>query len=134
MSDRKRIPLERESVTHRFSIGGFRCYITVGLYPDRRPGEVFLRAAKAGSTISGLMDSIALLISLSLQYGVPVEDICRILRHQRFEPLGIVDGIAEVTAAASLIDYVAAYLSFRHGTGEAAGMPRDRTLTETGTS
>jgi len=81
---RRRLPDERRSLTHHFSVGGQEGYVTVGLYEDGLPGEVFIRMAKEGSTVSGLMDSFATAVSLALQYGVPLQSLCDKLSHTRF--------------------------------------------------
>ena len=85
---RQRLPDTRQSVTHKFNVNGHEGDITVGLYEDGSPGEVFVRMAKMGSTVRGLVDTIAVLTSLALQHGVPVEDLVTKFRHTRFEPLG----------------------------------------------
>ncbi len=85
---RRKLPMERQSLTHKFSIGGHEGYITVGLYEDGTPGELFVTMAKEGSTISGLMDSFATAISYALQYGVPLKFFVDKFSHVRFEPSG----------------------------------------------
>ncbi len=85
---RRRLPAERAALTHRFDIAGHEGYITVGLYPDGQPGEIFLKMAKEGSTVSGLMDSFATTVSVALQYGVPLRDLVNKFAHVRFEPSG----------------------------------------------
>jgi len=85
---RRRLPDERRALTHHFSVGGYEGYITVGFYDDGQPGEIFITMAKEGSTISGLMDSFATVVSLALQYGVPLKVVCGKLSHTRFEPSG----------------------------------------------
>ena len=85
---RRRLPDERHSLTHHFSVGGQEGYVTVGLYEDGLPGELFIRIAKEGSTVSGLMDSFATAVSLALQYGVPLRVLCDKFSHTRFEPSG----------------------------------------------
>ena len=85
---RHRLPGERASVTHKFALAGHEGYITVGLYPNGSPGEIFIRMAKEGSTVSGLMDSFATAISISLQHGVPLRVLCEKFAHTRFEPSG----------------------------------------------
>ena len=85
---RRKLPDERQSITHKFSIGGHEGYITVGLYEDGSPGEVFISMAKEGSTISGLMDSFATAVSYALQYGVPLKFFVDKFSHVRFEPSG----------------------------------------------
>ena len=102
---RERLPDTRESVTHKFSIAGHEGYITVGLYPDGRPGEVFITMAKEGSTIGGLMDSFGTSVSMSLQYGVPLEVYVRKFSHTRFEPLGHTKN-PDIRMAKSIVDYI----------------------------
>ena len=85
---RRRLPDERRALTHHFSIAGQEGYLTVGVYEDGLPGEIFITMAKQGSTISGLMDSFATAVSLALQYGVPLDVLCGKFTHTRFEPSG----------------------------------------------
>ncbi len=107
--NRKRLPDTRQSMTHKFSISGHEGYITVGLHDDGRPGEVFIKMAKQGSTISGLVDTIAVLTSLALQYGVPVEALAQKFRHSRFEPSGYTK-CPEIPTASSVSDYIFSWL------------------------
>ena len=109
---RRRLPSERSAVTHRFEISGHEGYITVGLYPDGQPGEIFLKMAKEGSTVSGLMDSFATTVSVALQYGVPLRDLVNKFAHVRFEPSGFT-GNQEIPIAKSLIDYIFRWLGSR---------------------
>ena len=110
---RRRLPDERDGVTHKFSIGGHEGYLTVGLYPDtRQPGEIFIRMSKEGSSISGLMDSFATAISLALQYGVPLSTLVDKFIHSRFEPSGFT-GNKEIPMAKSVMDYIFRYLALR---------------------
>jgi ribonucleoside-diphosphate reductase alpha chain len=109
---RRKLPDERQSVTHKFSIGGHEGYITVGLYEDGTPGEVFISMAKEGSTISGLMDTLATSISYGLQYGVPLKFFVDKFSHVRFEPSGWT-GNAQVPYAKSIIDYIFRWLGAR---------------------
>jgi ribonucleoside-diphosphate reductase alpha chain len=102
---RRKLPDERQSLTHKFSIGGHEGYITVGLYEDDTPGEVFISMAKEGSTISGLMDSFATSISYALQYGVPLKFFVDKFSHVRFEPSGWT-GNPQVPYAKSIMDYI----------------------------
>ncbi|MGB6838542.1 MAG: vitamin B12-dependent ribonucleotide reductase, partial [Dehalococcoidia bacterium] len=106
---RRRLPDERPSITHKFRVGEQEGYITVGLYEDGTPGEVFITISKEGSTIRGLMDSVAVLTSLALQYGVPVQDLARKFRSVRFEPHGFTDN-PEIPQASSLVDYIFRWL------------------------
>ena len=107
---RRRLPDERASITHKFNVGGHEGYLTIGLYEDGTPGEIFLRMAKEGSTISGLMDSFATAISLALQYGVPLKDLVSKFSHLRFEPAGFT-GNREIPMAKSLVDYIFRYMA-----------------------
>ncbi len=102
---RRKLPDERQSITHKFSIGGHEGYITVGLYEDGQPGELFITMAKEGSTISGLMDGFATAISFSLQYGVPLKFLVDKFSHVRFEPSGWT-GNPQVPYAKSILDYI----------------------------
>ena len=107
---RRKLPAERRAITHKFSIGGHEGYITVGMYDDGQPGEIFLVMAKEGSAISGLMDSFATAISLALQYGVPLKVLIDKFSHTRFEPSGHT-GNPEVPYAKSLVDYIFRWLA-----------------------
>jgi ribonucleoside-diphosphate reductase alpha chain len=113
---RRRLPDTRHATTHKFDVAGHEGYITVGLYNDGSPGEIFIRMAKEGSTIGGLMDTIATLVSVSLQYGVPVDSLVRKFEHVRFEPSGMTRN-SEIPFAKSLVDYIFRWLAmeFVHG-------------------
>jgi ribonucleoside-diphosphate reductase alpha chain len=113
---RHRLPEERASVTHKFSIAGHEGYITVGLYPTGQPGEIFIKMAKEGSTVSGLMDSFATAISLALQHGVPLRVLCEKFAHLRFEPSGWT-GNEQIGYAKSLMDYIFRWLNLRFLSG-----------------
>ena len=106
---RKRLPDERQSVTHKFSVAGHDGYITVGFYDDGSPGEVFLKMSKEGSVISGLIDTIATMTSILLQYGVPLESLVDKFSHVRFEPSGFTSN-QDIPIAKSIIDYVFRWL------------------------
>jgi len=131
---RRKLPDERRAFTHKFSIAGHEGYLTVGLYDDGQPGEIFLRMAKEGSTISGLMDTIATMTSVSLQYGVPLKALVDKFSHTRFEPSGFTNN-REIPIAKSLVDYVFRYLGNRYlesgagedvaGAGDEAAAPGD---------
>jgi len=137
---RHRLPEERPSLTHKFSIAGHEGYITVGLYPNGQPGEIFIKMAKEGSTVSGLMDSFATAVSLSLQHGVPLKVLCEKFAHTRFEPSGWT-GNEHIGFAKSIMDYIFRWLQLRFLSGHqlslfsglAAGAPRpvDEPLQET---
>ncbi|MHB1745215.1 MAG: vitamin B12-dependent ribonucleotide reductase, partial [Acidobacteriaceae bacterium] len=113
---RHRLPEERPSLTHKFSIAGHEGYITVGLYPNGQPGEIFIKMAKEGSTVSGLMDAFATAISLSLQHGVPLKVLCEKFSHLRFEPSGWT-GNEEIGFAKSIMDYIFRWLQLRFLSG-----------------
>jgi len=114
---RHRLPDERASITHKFSIAGHEGYITVGLYPTGQPGEIFIKMAKEGSTVSGLMDAFATSISLALQHGVPLKVLCEKFAHTRFEPSGWT-GNEQIGYAKSLMDYIFRWLHLRFLSGE----------------
>jgi ribonucleoside-diphosphate reductase alpha chain len=109
---RRKLPDERRSVTHKFSIGGHEGYITVGMYDDGSPGEIFITMAKEGSTISGLMDTLATAISFNLQYGVPLKFLVDKFAHVRFEPSGWT-GNQQIPYAKSIIDYIFRWLGMK---------------------
>lgn len=106
---RERLPDTRQSITHKFSIAGHEGYLCVGMYPDGRPGELFITMAKEGSTIGGLMDSFGTAISIALQYGVPLEELVKKFSHTRFEPMGYTNN-ENIRIAKSLVDYIARWL------------------------
>jgi len=109
---REKMPVERASVTHKFSVGGHEGYITVGMYEDGRPGEIFIKMSKEGSTLSGVMDGLALTISLGLQYGVPLKVFVDKLLNTRFEPSGITAN-PNIRFVSSVLDYIARWLGGR---------------------
>jgi len=111
-AQREKMPVERASVTHKFSVGGHEGYITVGMYEDGRPGEVFIKMAKEGSTLSGIMDGLALTISLGLQYGVPLKVFVDKLLNTRFEPSGITPN-PNIRFVSSVLDYIARWMGGR---------------------
>jgi ribonucleoside-diphosphate reductase alpha chain len=107
---RRRLPVERRAITHKFSIAGHDGYITVGMYEDGQPGEIFLVMAKEGSVVSGLMDSFATAVSLALQYGVPLQVLVDKFSHVRFEPSGFTNN-TEIPIAKSIVDYIFRWLA-----------------------
>jgi ribonucleoside-diphosphate reductase alpha chain len=109
---RRKLPVEREAITHKFNIGGHEGYITVGKYPEGQPGEIFIVMAKEGSTVSGLMDSFATAISLALQYGVPLKVLVDKFSHTRFEPSGWTNH-AGIGYAKSIMDYIFRWLGLK---------------------
>jgi len=113
---RHRLQDERASITHKFSIAGHEGYITVGLYPNGQPGEIFIKMAKEGSTVSGLMDAFATCVSLALQHGVPLKVLCEKFAHTRFEPSGWT-GNEQIGYAKSLMDYIFRWLNLRFLSG-----------------
>jgi ribonucleoside-diphosphate reductase alpha chain len=113
---RHRLPAERASITHKFGLSGHEGYITVGLYPNGSPGEIFIRMAKEGSTVSGLMDSFATAVSLALQHGVPLRVLCEKFAHTRFEPSGWT-GNEQIGYAKSIMDYIFRWLQIRFLSG-----------------
>ena len=109
--------MERHSLTHKFNIAGHEGYITVGIYPNGQPGEIFIMMAKEGSTIGGLMDSFALAVSMSLQHGVPLRLLCDKFKHTRFEPAGWT-GNENIGYATSIMDYLFRWLEQKFITGQ----------------
>ncbi len=116
-ANRHKLKEERASITHKFNIGGHEGYITVGLYPNGDPGELFITMAKEGSTVSGLMDSFALAVSIALQHGVPLKLFCDKFAHTRFEPSGWTNN-TEIGFAKSIMDYIFRWLQLRFLTGQ----------------
>ncbi len=107
---RRRLPDDRSALTHKFSVGGQEGYITIGLYDDGEPGEVFVKMSKQGSTVSGLMDSVAIAWSMALQHGVPVESLISKYIDHRFEPSGFT-GNPRIPIARSVVDYLARWMA-----------------------
>jgi ribonucleoside-diphosphate reductase alpha chain len=138
---RHRLPEERASLTHKFSIAGHEGYITVGMYPNGQPGEIFIKMAKEGSTVSGLMDSFATAVSLSLQHGVPLKVLCEKFALTRFEPSGWT-GSEQIGFAKSIMDYIFRWLQLRFLSGHqlslfsglAAGTPIGASASESSAS
>src|SRR6267143_26459 len=108
-AQREKLQAERRSITHKFEVGGHKGYITVGMYEDGRPGEVFIKMSKEGSTLSGFMDGLALSLSIGLQYGVPLKALVDKLTNTRFEPSGFTRN-PEIRYASSVLDYIARWL------------------------
>ncbi len=123
---RRRMPATRNSVTHRFEVAGHEGYLTVGLYAEGAPGELFIVMAKEGSTIGGLMDSFGTAISLCLQYGVPVQDLSEKFAHTRFEPSGFTKN-PDIPMAKSLIDYIFRWMMLQFGDSQPE-LPFDHVL------
>jgi ribonucleoside-diphosphate reductase alpha chain len=117
VSTRHRLPAERRSLTHKFKVGNHEGYITVGLYPNDDPGEIFITMAKEGSTVSGVMDCFATAISIALQHGVSLKLLCEKFKHTRFEPSGWT-GNPDINYASSMMDYIFRWLELRFVTGQ----------------
>jgi ribonucleoside-diphosphate reductase alpha chain len=132
---RRKLPDERQSITHKFSIAGHEGYITVGMYEEGQPGEIFIVMAKEGSVVSGLMDSFATAISLALQYGVPLKVLVDKFSHTRFEPAGFTTN-PQIPMAKSIMDYIFRWLASKflsRAEQQAAGVI-ERETEETGVS
>ncbi len=109
VATRQSLPNTRSSVTHKFAVGGHEGYLTVGLHPDGRPGEIFLKMSKEGSTMSGMCQAFCRAFSLSLQYGLTVEEAVARFKGMRFEPMGGTTN-PEIPEAMSIPDYIARFL------------------------
>jgi ribonucleoside-diphosphate reductase alpha chain len=119
---REFLPDERRSITHKFHVGDQEGYLTVGLYPDGRPGELFVKINKEGSMVSGLMDAVAKLASIALQFGVPLQDLAPKMRNTRFDPSGPT-GNREIPWATSVVDYVFHWLERKFGVADETDAP-----------
>jgi hypothetical protein len=121
---RHALPATRHSMTHKFMIGGHEGYLTVGLFEDGTPGEIFIKMSKEGSTLSGLIQGFCRAFSLAIQYGLPVRDACDRFRGMRFEPSGMTNN-PQIPESSSILDYVARYLETQYcqpcDRGEARG-------------
>jgi ribonucleoside-diphosphate reductase alpha chain len=126
---RRRLSDTRQALTHKFNIADHEGYLTVGLFEDGQPGELFITMAKEGSTIGGLMDSIGTLTSMAFQYGVPLEALVRKFAHQRFEPSGFTKN-AEIRNASSITDYVFRWLALQFVPGYRESLNVARTQPE----
>ena len=109
---RQVLPTTRRSVTHKFTIAGYEGYLTIGLFDDNTPGEIFIKMSKEGSTLSGLIQGFCRAFSLALQYGLPLQDAVDRFRGMKFEPHGPTNN-PDIPEAASILDYVARYLELR---------------------
>ena len=103
------LPMTRDSITHKFSVGNHEGYLTIGLHPDGRPGEIFLKMSKEGSTISGMCQAFCRAFSLALQLGLSVEDAVVRFRGMRFEPMGATSN-PEIPECSSIVDYIARFM------------------------
>lgn len=106
---RRKLPDERKSITHKFCVGGQEGYLTVGMYDEQMPGEIFIKMAQEGSTLAGFMDGLAVLMSMGLQYGVPLKAVVDKLLNTRFEPSGSTHN-PDICYATSVLDYIARWL------------------------
>jgi ribonucleoside-diphosphate reductase alpha chain len=120
---RRRMPATRQSITHKFEVAGHEGYLTVGMHEDGSPGELFITMAKEGSTVGGTMDAFGTAISLCLQYGVPVQELCQKFAHSRFEPSGFTKN-PDIPIAKSIVDYIFRWLSVTFPNGHAAIVSR----------
>jgi ribonucleoside-diphosphate reductase alpha chain len=114
VATRQSLPVTRNSVTHKFAIGLHEGYLTIGLYEDGRPGEIFIKMSKEGSTISGMAQAFCRAFSLSLQHGLTIKDAVVRFKGMRFEPMGMTSN-PEIPEASSIVDYVARYLELHFG-------------------
>lgn len=110
--ERKKLPMIRQSETHKFSVAGHEGYLIYGMFEDGNLGEIFIKMAKQGSTLAGLLDAFAITVSIALQYGVPLKDLASKFIHMRFEPMGITNN-PQIKFATSIVDYIFKYLSYR---------------------
>jgi ribonucleoside-diphosphate reductase alpha chain len=130
---RRRLSDERAAITHKFSIGGHEGYLTVGLYDDGTPGEIFVTMAKEGSAVSGLVDGVATLTSITLQYGVPLEVLCKKFIHTRFEPNGFTNN-PNIPMAKSVMDYIFRWLELKFVLPKEASAAADAAEAQIGAS
>lgn len=114
LATRQVLPETRSSITHKFNVGGHEGYLTVGLHADGRPGEIFIKMAKEGSTMSGMCQAFCRAFSLALQYGLSLEDAVIRFRGMRFEPMGHTAN-PEIPECSSIVDYVARFLQLNFG-------------------
>lgn len=115
IANRRSLPSTRSSVTHKFSVSNYEGYLTVGLYEDGTPGEIFIKVAKEGSALSGMCQAFCRAFSIALQYGLTVEDAVVRFKGMRFEPMGHTSN-PEIPECQSIVDYVARYLELHYGT------------------
>jgi ribonucleoside-diphosphate reductase alpha chain len=114
---REHLPATREAITHKFVIGGHAGYFTVGLFPDGRPGELFISVSKEGSTLGGALDALGIATSISLQYGVPLLELCDKFEMTRFEPMGFTEN-PDIRTCHSIIDYIFRFMRIRYLDGK----------------
>jgi hypothetical protein len=114
IATRQSLPTTRDSVTHKFSVARHEGYLTIGLYPDGSPGEIFIKMSKEGSTISGMCQAFCRAFSLALQFGLTVDEACTRFRGMRFEPMGPTSN-PDIPECSSIVDYVARFLELNFG-------------------
>jgi hypothetical protein len=114
IATRRSLPVTRESVTHKFAVARHEGYLTIGLYPDGTPGEIFIKMSKEGSTMSGMCQAFCRAFSIALQYGLSIEDAVVRFKGMRFEPMGPTSN-PEIPECSSIVDYVARYLELHFG-------------------
>jgi ribonucleoside-diphosphate reductase alpha chain len=128
-AQRRRLPDTRRSLTHKFNVAGHEGYLTVGLFEDGQPGELFITMSKEGSTIGGLMDSLGTATSIALQYGVPVSSLVSKFSHQRFEPAGMTEN-RDIPFAKSLVDYIFRWMGMQFVAGYREANSPQRSMVE----
>lgn len=114
VATRQALPSTRESITHKFNIDKHEGYLTIGLYPDGSPGEIFIKIAKEGSAMSGMCQAFCRAFSIALQYGLTVNDAVARFKGMRFEPMGMTSN-PDIPEALSIVDYVARYMDLHYG-------------------
>jgi len=114
-NQRRVLPTTRRSITHKFAVGGHEGYLTLGLFEDGTPGEIFIKMSKEGSTLSGLIQGFCRAFSLALQYGLSIQDAVDRFRGMRFDPMGPTNN-PEIPEVSSILDYVARYLDLYYRT------------------
>ena len=112
VATRQALPVTRESLTHKFSIGNHEGYLTIGLYPDGQPGEIFIKMSKEGSTMNGMCQAFCRAFSLAIQHGLTTQDAIGRFKGMRFEPMGYTSN-PDIPEAHSVIDYVARYIEIQ---------------------
>src|SRR5215831_18605154 len=126
VATRQSLPTTRESVTHKFSVMRHEGYLTIGLYADGKPGEIFIKMAKEGSTISGMCQAFCRAFSLALQFGLTIDEAVVRFQGMRFEPMGPTSN-PDIPECNSIVDYVARYLRLHYGSGRAPVRPAELT-------
>ncbi len=116
VTSRQTLPATRSSVTHKFAINGHEGYLTIGFHPDGTPGELFIKIAKEGSTISGLCQAFCRAFSLAIQFGLSIDEAIERFKDMRFDPMGPTSN-PEIPHAQSIVDYVARYLEVHYADG-----------------